>query len=223
MKRSIERVGKIIAVGLAAGIGVTACSETAPKAHNSHEASPSIAGLTRQIIDSDPDGPAWGSGAPGYLPKAGISRETRLPNGTQVELTASTTETLKESREVFPNHVGYPLRVTPKNVDELDVRVYSKGSEVGFDKPEYGFVYTKEAVDKWRVIYYQQFDQRQQYSIGELDKQTVLTSSGPGNVLNSQVYPSQANTIYAQISEQVQTITNDFTQHHNLPNPSVKQ
>lgn len=183
----------------------------------------SVAGLTRQIIDVDPTGPRWGQSSPDALPKAGVSRSALLPNGEQIELTASTTETETEFHEASPNHVGYTLDVTPKDVDELAVQVYPPKAIVNLDKPAYGFTDVKEANGQWEATYYQQFDQSQLYSVGELGQRSVLTSTGPGSTVNNRVDPSQANKIYEQISDQIEIIAQDFKHHHNLPKPSVSQ
>jgi hypothetical protein len=199
MKKSFERVGKVVAVGLAAGIGVTACSEAKPTATTSAEVR-----MQSQIDNIRSDNTSFvGSNA---VNNAGIEKTwvSVLPNGTQVDL-----------------QVTYPADVNKKNiptgnysasaVEGIDVTFYQPGVNFKNTKPEAGYDIGKEVDGRWDATYYQYLSSTSPFSIGEENQSQVETQEYPGSIPpKTTADTAEAHSIYNQVVNQVEVVINDI-------------
>jgi len=205
MNKNFERVGKFVAVGLAAGIGVTACSETKPAATPSAEVR-----IQSQIDSIRSDNTSYvGSNA---VNNAGIEKTwvSVLPNGTQVDL-----------------QVTYPADVNKKNiptgnynasaVEGIDVTFYQPGVNFKNKKPEAGFDLGKEVDGRWDATYYQYLSPSSQFSIGEENQSQVETQMYPGSIPSKTTADAaEASSIYNQVLSHIEVVIDDISHNSDV-------
>jgi hypothetical protein len=210
MNRNFERVGKLVAVGLVAGIGVTACGEAKPAAPSAEVR------MQSQIDNIRSDNTSFvGSNA---VNNDGIEKTyvSVLPNGTQVDL-----------------QVTYPADVNKKNiptgnysanaVEGVDVTLYQPGANFKNTKPEAGLDLGKEVDGRWDATYYQYLSTNSPFSIGEENQSQVETQAYPGSIPpKSTTDSAEAHRIYNQVASQIEVVIDDIS-HNRVVNISANE
>lgn len=193
---------KFIALGLATGLGLSACGGAQHTIASTKSSEAKIASRFNDLSTSNvPIVPAENANF--------TKKVTRtLPDGTQVEVMISS---------LGVNGTGTNRQLEPSKVDGIDIIVYPKGATVGQVKPDFGLDLGQEVNGTWDATYYQFLKDNQPYQVGEMGYRTVQTANSPGNVIPaSKDNSTEARSIYKQIVDESELIFNAFAKGHNL-------
>ncbi len=212
MKKTFEKVGKVLAAGLAAGIGITACGEAKPS-------SSSVEVRIQSQIDglSTSNTSFVGSTAVniGAIEKNWVSV---LPNDTQIEL--QVTYPTKTNAKGLPTN-----KYSTSAVEGIDVTFYNPGADLKNTKPEAAYDLGKEVNGRWEATYYQYVSSSSEFSISEKNQTTVETQASPGSIpLKVTTSPAEARSIYKQVVGEVETTIDHISNDNNIAiNPNAVQ
>ncbi len=200
--REFSPTKKLIALGLATGLGLSACGVAQHTSASTKSSEAKIASRFNGLGESGvPIVPAENDN---YTKKV----VRTLPDGTQVEVMISS---------LGVDGKGANRQLEPSKVDGIDITVYPKGAAVGQVKPDFGLDLGQEVNGTWDATYYQFINGNQPYQVGEMGYRTIQTASSPGDVVpTSKVNPTEARSIYSQVLSESELVFNAFADGHNL-------